>query len=457
MIFCPRAWVALFLFYFWLMTPLQAGGPLELSIEGVPILWESPQAISYYTEASGGLKSSEGLDNTASRQMISDAANLWNNLSGLNISLSEGGTLPGDGDVDSSDYTDVFYVSGLSSDHLVTDCYPEFFTTVDTCRLPVVFDEDGEITDDLLGSCAKYSVLGFAGITHLNTDANPERTTVRHGQALFNGTCVISGETKTGCPGACGGVIYSQDEAESTIAHEMGHFLGLDHAMVISETGFTNCLNDSMHPDCQGLPLMFPALVPGQPTGVLHRDDEVSALKLYGDLSDTCTVSGTVFSQDGVTPFRGASVVARRVGSELTDAIEAISGTYVSRTTFDDSSQGGCTSEGTLCGDWSISGLIDGETYEICVQPLNNAFTGGSSVGPVDPPPTGFEEVCSTTLVTCDCSSGCAETTDIQVTVAAQGSVTDPNSGGDNTSDGGDNSSQGGEATTAAGGCSLRR
>jgi hypothetical protein len=90
--------------------------------------------------------------------------------------------------------------------------------------------------------------------------------------------------------------------------------------------------------------------------------------------SSTGSVSGSIRRSDGAL-FQGAYVIARKVGDPRLTAVGVASGArYTSG-----------SSNAALRGLYEIPGLPPGD-YTIEIEEIHSAFTGGSSVGPVDPP-----------------------------------------------------------------------
>src|SRR5690606_30835146 len=106
----------------------------------------------------------------------------------------------------------------------------------------------------------------------------------------------------------------------------------------------------------QAIPTMFPILVKGAQQQDLHRDDEVSFLRLYGSLENTCSISGKVLASDGVTEIRGVEVVAINTdpSQELSDRIAFVSGAQSARKEAFSKAQSNCLED---CGAYEISGL----------------------------------------------------------------------------------------------------
>ncbi|HEX5035215.1 MAG TPA: hypothetical protein VFW62_12110, partial [bacterium] len=194
-----------------------AGGSIKTDINGIPLHWEGN---IIFNADKGGLKNNNDAYNHANTvQIINEAFGAWIGALapvGGGISFSEGEGIPVDADdVAGGNYFQFF---GIGKD----DCYDNDPET--PCISPVIFDADGEIIDDLFGSCAKFSILGFAGFDDIEDGSgDPVKTVVKRGQALFSGACIEPAETKAGC-GSCKRLLSDQ-EARTIITHEIGHLL----------------------------------------------------------------------------------------------------------------------------------------------------------------------------------------------------------------------------------------
>jgi len=382
------------LLVFFVGSTAWAGGAMKTNINGKPFHWEGTVV---YNPDSGALKS--GVYSPAeSRQLITDAFATWANLPGVNLNIQEGGFLPDGGDTDASNYRD-FFSNGTAH------CYDSDPNT--PCYSPIIFDEDGSILEDMFGECAQFSILGFAGFVDIagNSD-DPALTVLKKGQAIFSGACVEPVVSKPGCP-PCSQVL--DDKAiRSMILHELGHLLGMDHSQVNPDsyeacTGNANCPGQT----AEDIPTMFPILVRGANQLTLHQDDVSQFLKIYGQPEqDYCTVTGSVLAKDGNTPLRGVEVVARNTDPSLIgkDAMSNVSGAESPRISAKDKTQGNCIEN---CGQYQITGLTPGETYQICVQRILSKFDESRAINPVNPPFQGVDNDCPEGLtVTCECPQG---------------------------------------------------
>lgn len=377
-----------------------AGGAIKTDILGFPLHWGADLS---FNPDKGSLKEGR-YDHAASVAIIQDAFDTWLGAlgEGGSLAVAAGPEIPfGDTDVDVSNYSD-FLGAGTEA------CYDGDSGTA--CVTPIIFDEDGEILDDLFGECSKFSILGFAGFDDITDGTgDPNLRIVKRGQALFSGACLADANGNTATKGGCGACkrALSEDEIRTIITHEVGHLMGMDHSQVNPDS-FALCAGPDGCPAevAQDITTMFPILVNRGAMLDLHRDDEAYFQRLYGATGDTCSVKGNVLARDGSTPVRGVEVVARNVDPALnkSDAISFVSGAESPRVNNTGKSQGNCKER---CGEYFITGLAEGATYQLCAQRIIAQFTGGSSIEPVDPPFQAFTNVCpSGSTVTCSCPNG---------------------------------------------------
>ncbi len=319
-------------------TRADAAGPLVVNGAGVPLRW-AVSPVPYRPDR-GRLGS---LDNAAATAFVASRFATWSAVPSAAIAFTNAGTLPVD--VRASNYTKYFnQCDGVS---------------------PIVFDDDGSITDDLLGVGARDVILGFASPECGDVDAG----TITEAIAVLNGR-FVDGVSTAGNPEV------SVTDYGAVFLHEFGHFFNLDHSQVnLAEAFDGDATNDDV------VPTMFPYLVNGVAASTLALDDVASVSALYpaaAFVTGTGSIHGQVLRADG-TPFQGAYVVARSVGDPRRTAVGAASGER-----YRPGNPGG-TPPASLVGAYEIDGLPPG-AYTVEVEPIDPRFTGGSSVGPLDPP-----------------------------------------------------------------------
>ncbi len=206
---------------------------------------------------------------------------------------------------------------------------------------PIIFDDNGMIVDDLLGSGAKENILGFASVFSSNGQIVAAR-------AIFNGYFMKR---------------YNQTEEEiySTVLHEIGHMCGLDHTQHSRHLAF-----DGIAGDDKPVSIMFPTATDSdnlrdQPT----FDDQISISNLYPTVThrnNTGSLAGLVSrSNQGLA---GVNVIARDSTDPVNKVATTVTGTYELNR-----------------GTYVLNGLPPG-LYSIMVEAIDKQFTGTSSVGP---------------------------------------------------------------------------
>lgn len=360
-------------------SPSWAGGPISITSDGEPSTWESPITLHPEGGTCGAFSNSQMIDK------LEEALEYWTTISGIDLTINiETGTI--DEDVNDGNYTD-YYVGYDADGILYVDGLQDNIN-------PVIFDDDGSITDAINGSGSRFGVLGFAGPDGYEDSS---LVTIVDGQAFFNCRC-LAGSPSGDCPPAGNPVVFTEDDLTFTMTHEIGHMLGVDHSQInqavipLTASRQFNCDLD-VAGDCLGVSLMFPVSVDAGDQLPPIRDDEVAMLTLYGrgGLEDNfVTVTGSLIDADGL-PLRCADVQAET--DDPTDAIAVVSGIFAENVDLDGDAQtdanGECLEN---CGDFILRGLDPDKNYTITVRPLDPAWTGGSGIYPCDPQLTTIEE-----------------------------------------------------------------
>jgi hypothetical protein len=264
------------------------------------------------------------LTNATAVSIAQYAFQQWDNVSSAQISFIHGGSLARD------------VVSA-------TDPYISGSTQFSDGINPIVFDANGSITDAKLGVGANRSVIGFAGSAYTGN-------TYIEGYAIINGTLTGTGTTT------------DIDKYRATMTHEIGHFLGLGHSQV------------AMHADYA---TMYPTILKNAQR-ILQPDDTTAIANLYPTAAfqtGTGSISGTVRRPAG-TNLSGVNVIAMNTttGAAYSTVVDYFSG-----------GKSGFDLPPAATGTYTFSGLQPG-SYWVRIEPINAAFTGGSSIGSYNTP-----------------------------------------------------------------------
>lgn len=335
-----------------------AGGPLELGGASgtTPIVYPSGGASITINLDQGNLG---GRTKAQADALVTQAMALWTNVTTATVALNRGPDLPVD--VTVANYTTYLdhYSDGLN---------------------PVIYDSDGSITDDMFGAGAKGSILGFAGSSY-----NISTAKYIEGEAVINGAYSIGDGTLV-----------------VVLAHELGHFIGLDHTQLDNTQGLAS----------SNYALMYP--IAYRSIASLH-EDEVSAVTALYPTADVNASFGTLtglFTQTNGTAILGANIWVQ----------ETSTGKVYS-----------CVSDYRKQGTGYYRMLLPPGTYRLNAESISSSFTGGSSVGPYAETttsasfqaphpitPVTFQTAGSPTTFTI--TAGCA--TDINFKLDGSGNVT---------------------------------
>lgn len=337
-----------------LTSSLFAGGALVVNGKGEPLRWNSPIA---YTPDQGTLGT---LNNASAVALVSSLFQVWQDVPTSSITFTQAGLLSAD----------------------VTAMNFSNFIGVEDGISPIIFDADGSLTDAIIGAGAKSTILGFAG-PEFGTFVPPVLT---EGFAVLNGY-FIDGVSQPSNPE------LTINQFKGVFVHEFGHFCNLDHSQINLDVATDGVENSD---DLNALPTMFPTiftLTQAEGAQTPHADDVAWISTLYPETvnnpptripfaTTTGTISGSIFEPDGTTLFQGANVIARNEAAPLIDAVSNVSGAFYFP------ANPGAPPPAGLKGSYKTPGLTAGASYTVEVEQIDPGFTGGSSVGPVDPPAT---------------------------------------------------------------------
>jgi hypothetical protein len=370
--------------FFLFASQSYAGGPLRVTgstatTQGQAFVWDVTAPIRYTVDTGPLSVNPSGQTVISNAQGLNRVQSLFQNWSSVPTTSIQFA------------YAGAISAPGVSGGDVKT--IQDFNAVQGSCNAgtqsPVIFDADGSLIAAL---GMDPLVIGFTTTCKLDPVAG-------HIQAAL---ILLNGEFQDGVSSGTNYEITA-DQFDEAITHEMGHFSGLDHSQInldlYQNAGTGSCNVDEL----AGLPLMFPVEFcqsrksAGLP--ILAPDDMAWISKLYPNSTYAAnygTISGFVFFSDGITHVQGLNVIARRVDDPTTpqDESKRIAVSVVSGYSFTGNPGQGVTGDNTggsslgsrnpaVIGYYEIP--VTPGTYTIQTENLDASFTGGSSVGPLDP------------------------------------------------------------------------
>ena len=319
----------------------EAGGALIINKSGEVVAWSmTPIPFTPDQGALGLFSNIEAIDVTG------DLFKVWEDVESSSVSFEQNGVLAED----------------ITGDNIF-----EFLNNLDSDTSPIIFDDDGSVTDAIFGFSANRVTIGFAAPFNVAVTEDGTRSHVENGWAVLNGR-FFDGMSAPGD--------IAEIDFKGTFVHEFGHYIGLSHTQINAEQLFIS--------DPTDVPSMFPVAIDGMGIN-LTADDIAAVSSLYpGPLfaNTTAVISGRVFMPDGISHFQGGNIIARNTLDPRKKAYSSVSGFLHSDP--DEPGDGG-SNDPQLLGFYEIRGLEPGD-YFVSVEQINPSFSGASGVGPLETP-----------------------------------------------------------------------
>jgi hypothetical protein len=369
------------------LSQCYAGGPLSTTgpsatTPGQAFVWNVSTPI-HYTVDTGPLSVNPSgqtvISNSQGLARVQSLFRNWSSVPTTSIQFAYGGPIN---------------VPGISGGDVKT--IQDFNLAQGSCNAgtqsPIIFDANGSLIQAL---GLDPLVIGFTAPCKLDPIA---------GQ-IQSALILMNGEFQDGVSNpSAGNYEITADQFDEAITHEMGHFSGLGHSQINLDLYQSGAVNNCNLDELAGLPLMFPVefcqarVSAGLP--ILAPDDMAWISKLYPNstyVTNYGTISGFIFFSDGITHVQGLNVIARRVDDPSTPQNESlrIAVSVVSGYSFTGNpgqSITGNNNSGSIFGSRNPALIgyyeipVTPGTYTIQTENIDVSFTGGSSVGPLDPP-----------------------------------------------------------------------
>jgi hypothetical protein len=304
------------------VTSLFAGGPLEVSA-GSAVIWDTAHGLSYKLD-DGPLGQ---VPEREAAEFVAQAFEKWARVPTASLRFAS---------------------QRLGEDVKTSIRYLQLEGNVSAGSL-VILDNEGGIVEALFGVENKDKILGFA-----SPRLSEPRSKITRFVALLNGR-----------------IADNRDTVRSTLVHEIGHALGLDHAQInFTFAGDGDTGND------QFLPTMFPTSTDDDATLIdLNPDDMAWISRLYpnGEFAKNYgTIRGRLIRSNGQAVL-GANVIAIGTADGRDDLLRRFS----------------CVSDYLIASDGAFEIHVTPGTYKLRVEPIKRDFVNGSSVGPHAQTPSG--------------------------------------------------------------------
>ncbi len=364
--------------------PLFVGGPpsaaVPNSVPGLPFVWNSGSntdssaaftnntTLNYWTDQ-GTLGA---LSKTQADALVAMSFGAWQSVPTTFIAFTKAGDLSAN--VTASNF---FAVANA-----LEACSVPLSASGIAKPVTVIYDTDGSI----IKAEGEDPNLVLGEASPVCAFSNGTTNFFSRGLAILNGKPLTSGQG-------------TQTDLESTMIHEFGHLIGLDHSQINLHC-FTNTKVCTAS-DMAGVPVMFPVLL--QPNTSPTTDDQTAVAALYSETTNPPPsgkvlftslgrIQGNIRFTDGITAAQGFNVIARNTSDPGTIAVSNVSGFLFTADAGNVVVPSSLTEEPfgshdmALYGFFDIPGLPPG-TYTLEVEGINNSgvfpFVFGSGLNPI--------------------------------------------------------------------------
>lgn len=326
--------------------------------EGHSIGWKNAHSIPFWTDLGRlGL-----LSNVQAKALVDAMMSVWESVESANLGFDYQG-----------DLAEEVTVENFSDYLAMTSCGDSDRDDIPKNVVPIVFDSDGSILENMTGLGSSGEIGGISTLRcFVGSGADP--------QSIHQGMVIINGEFIDGLGPKDGSVEdLSINGIAGVILHELGHLSGLDHT-ALNEEIFNNIHANTLPVEySKYLPIMLPTVLRDSKSfTTLHPDDVAAISSLYPKdnyLSESGIISGSIKDKNG-DAVQKVNAIARNMDDPLCEAFSAVTGRKclpILDTTGTPNFNGKICGSETMKGNYVIEGVEPG-TYTVEVEELEEGW-----------------------------------------------------------------------------------